>query len=104
MREEVVLKLYPQQWWPFMKYIDDHCSAISQLKQCAQTAMTTAGIDPAKVQAALEQTFQKDDNAYLKRSRDILALAGVNKFPAVSLNGQKVKGSLNVLLCRRRPS
>lgn len=104
VREEVVLQLYPDQWWSFMKYIDDHCSAISELKECSEAAMKKNGISVDKVQQAFDKSFQKDDNPYLKRSREILSTAGVNKFPTVALNGLKVKGSLNVLPPSPRPN
>nr|BAJ98180.1 predicted protein [Hordeum vulgare subsp. vulgare] len=60
--------------------------------------MKSNGIDPAKVKAAFDESFSKEDNKYLKASREHLASAGVNKFPAVSINGQKVRGSLNAEL------
>lgn len=105
IREEAALQLYPDQWWAYMKYIDDHCSAISELKECAAAGMRANGIDEGKVEARFKESFGKDeDNTYLRRSREILTNSGVTKFPAVTINGVKMKGSLNVLLPPRRPS
>ena len=104
LREEIALELSPQQWWNFMKHVDDHCSAVSELKECSAAAMQDVGMDAAEVESRLRESFGKDgDNALLKRSREILANAGVTRLPAVTINGAKVKGSLKVecVLLRR---
>jgi hypothetical protein len=104
LREEIALELYPQQWWNFMKHVDDHCSVIAELKECSAAAMQDVGMDAAEVESRLGESFGKDgDNALLKRSREILANAGVTRLPAVTINGAKVKGSLKVecVLLRR---
>lgn len=95
IREEIALELFPDQWWQYMKYIDDYCSAVSELKECGAQAMAKYGIDAAQVEAAFAKSFSGEDNTYLKRNRNILVNAGVTKFPTVTLNGVKVKGSLN---------
>jgi hypothetical protein len=57
------------------------------------------------VEAVFSKSFKSDeDNVYLKRSRDILVNSGVTKFPTVTINSVKVKGSLNVILSSPSPS
>jgi hypothetical protein len=46
IREQIVHQLYPQQWWTYMKYLDEQCAPISQLKECGAKVMKTQGIDP----------------------------------------------------------
>lgn len=88
-----------------MKYIDDHCSEVSELKECAAEGMKKNGIDSAKVETVFAKSFKEnEDNTYLKKSRDVLANAGVTKFPTVTINNVKVKGSLNVALISLRQS
>lgn len=57
IREEIVLNLYPDQWWAYMKYIDDHCSAISELKQCGEESMAKNSIDSKRVEEAFKKSF-----------------------------------------------
>lgn len=60
--------------------------------------MILEGIDPLNVEAKFTKSFsQNEENSYLKANNDALAYAGINKFPTVTLNSVKVKGSLNVL-------
>lgn len=87
-----------------MKYIDDHCSAISELKECAAEGMEKYAIDSKRIEEHFKKSFSGDDNSYLKRSHDILDNSGITKFPAVTINGIKMKGSLNVLLFLSSPN
>lgn len=81
-----------------MKYLDEECSVISELKECGAQIMAKNSIDSKAVQEAFKKSFSGEDNTYLLKNHMILQNAGVNKFPSVTLNGVKVKGSLNVTI------
>lgn len=66
--------------------------------------MAKHDMDSKKVEEAFKKSFEGEDNTYLKRSHDLLENSGITKFPAVTINGIKMKGSLNVALCLSRPS
>lgn len=60
--------------------------------------MKKYSIDPKVVEEEFKKSFTGEDNSYLSKNHLILQNAGVNKFPSVTLNGVKVKGSLNVTI------
>jgi hypothetical protein len=81
-----------------MKYFDEQCAPISELKDCGAKVMKTQAIDSEKVEAAVKKSFTPDgDNTFLKRNNDTLAYSGINRFPTVTINSEKVRGSLNVI-------
>ena len=80
-----------------MKYLSDECATVSQLKECGKAGMKKQGIDWQKVEKTFRESFTTTkDNNYLKQNKEDLSMQGINKYPTVTLNGQKVKGSLNV--------
>lgn len=79
-----------------MKSFDEECSVITEFKQCGEGIMKNNGIDPAKVEAAFKKSFNGEENSYLKKNKEILLNAGMTGFPAVTINGVKIKGSLYV--------
>lgn len=80
-----------------MKYFDEQCAPISELKECGAKVMKTQAIDSEKVEAAFKKGFTSDgDNTFLKKNNDTLAYSGIMRFPTVTINSEKVKGSLNV--------
>lgn len=87
-----------------MKKFDEECSAISAYKECGEDIMKSVGIDAAKVEAAFKKSFNGEENSYLKKNKEVLLNAGMTSFPAVTINGVKIKGSLYVTLPLPRPS
>lgn len=82
-----------------MKYFDEQCAPISELKECGAKVMKSQAIDPEKIEAAFKKSFTPDgDNTFLKKNNDTLAYSGVTRFPTVTINSEKMKGSLNVIL------
>lgn len=83
----------------------DECGVISELKECGEKAMKKYDIDAAQIEEGFKNSFTADkDNRLLKKNSGILANAGINRYPTVTLNGVKVKASLNVLITLCRPS
>lgn len=81
-----------------MKKFDEECSVISAYKECGADIMKSAGMDAAKVEAAFKKSFDGEENSYLKKNKEVLLNAGMTSFPAVTINGVKIKGSLYVTL------
>ena len=66
--------------------------------------MKNNGMDVAKVEEAFKKSFNGEENSYLKKNREVLLNAGMTNFPAVTINGVKIKGSLYVRMALLRPS
>lgn len=81
----------------YMKKFDEECSVISAYKECGEAIMKSTGIDAAKVEAAFKKSFNGEENSYLKKNKEVLLNAGMTNFPAVTINGVKIKGSLYVI-------
>lgn len=59
--------------------------------------MKKVGIDPAAFKNVFKTSFgQGEYNQLLVEDQEHLAVAGINRYPAVTLNNQKLKGSLHV--------
>lgn len=60
--------------------------------------MVKVGINPQQIQKVFDDSFDRDgNNKYLQRSSEGLNNSGVNKFPAVSINGYTMRGTLSVI-------
>jgi hypothetical protein len=57
------------------------------------------GIDPVAFKNVFKASFgQGEYHQLLVEDQEHLAVAGINRYPAVTLNNQKLKGSLHVYL------
>jgi len=105
IREQLLFEIDPDQWWHYMKYISDKCSIISELADCQKSALLDIGVNPEEFEVKVKETFQGNgENRFLKADKEHLAMAGVNKFPTVTLNSIKVRGNLHVKHLLRRLS
>ena len=88
-----------------MAYIGLECANIPQLASCGHEKLQRMGLDVDKIESKFKETFlASGDNTQLKADSLLLQDAGINRYPAVTLNGIKMKATLNVRLPSPRPS
>lgn len=110
IREEIIMKRYPQLWWKYVQRYDEECER-EDIEDCSIESMKAVGIDAdainKEVQASFFQKTYKDDasgeekttldNKILEKNDELRKKSGLLLYPGIVVNNITYRGNLEAL-------